>query len=400
HLASFPPVIRHPGTCTFQRSQSACTFSLLCHLAYGVPIEGCGGDLSVTCCMLYNAFNPHIHPNYHHSLPPPHSPLHPLSGPKSPSQSLAFPNRPPPQLPRLHPERPNAQPPVDYSVLRRGKPPFSPSQAVSVFERQSYARNFIEDDMSKPTNRIIGGQDAYFGEFPWQVHIKISKHQCGGALVGNCFVVTAAHCVYKSSIKDLEVFLGLWDIEDQRYQENPPQYFRVVEAYMHPDFRYSASHPDRYDIAVLRLDKEVQYSDSVLPICLPPPHFNYEGWYGIVTGWGKTDPALSNRYGTRLLQKVEVPIIKNKECENWHRSQGIDLHIFPEMMCAGYENGEKDACVGDSGGPLIVYHDGRWTLGGITSAGFGCAQSRQPGIYHRVSHTVEWVQTKIKTHIR
>ncbi|RWS30337.1 serine protease 27-like protein, partial [Leptotrombidium deliense] len=422
HYSNFPPVIRHPGTCTFQRSQSACTFSLLCHLAYGVPIEGCvsceaiscGGDLSVTCCMLYNnhPYNQNAQlgsPSY-----PAHPPLHPFSGAaKSPSFQIPFAQQPPPPVSSsvYSYGGPSAQSLQDYSIVRRGKPSYS-----SYDERQ-FSRNYIDDDIcgkpvSKPTNRIIGGQDAYYGEFPWQVHIKIAKHQCGGALVGNCFVVTAAHCVYKSSIKDLEIFIGLYDIEDQRYQEHPPQYFRVAEAYLHPNFRYSASHPDRYDIAVLRLDKDVQYSDSVLPICLPPMKFNYEGWYGIVTGWGKTDPALSkiklsshslynsvagNRYGTRLLQKVEVPIITNSECETWHSSQGIDLKIYPEMMCAGYENGEKDACVGDSGGPLNVLHNDRWVLAGITSAGFGCAQSRQPGIYHRVPDTVDWSTWKVWT---
>ncbi|CAG2101082.1 unnamed protein product, partial [Medioppia subpectinata] len=186
------------------------------------------------------------------------------------------------------------------------------------------------------------------------------------------------------------------DIEDQRFQDIAPQFFGVTEVKLHPNFRFSASHPDRYDIAVLRLDRPVRYNDNVLPVCLPTPGFRYEGWYGVVTGWGKTDPALSNRYGTRLLQKVDVPIIDNEECEQWHRTRGIDLKIFPEMMCAGYEDGHKDACVGDSGGPLVINTNGRWTLAGITSAGFGCAQSRQPGIYHRVSNTVDWVIENIK----
>lgn len=52
-----------------------------------------------------------------------------------------------------------------------------------------------------------------------------------------------------------------------------------------------------------------------------------------------------NRFGTRLLQKVDVPIIDNEKCETWHRTRGIDLRIFSEMMCAGYEDGQKDACV-------------------------------------------------------
>lgn len=127
-----------------------------------------------------------------------------------------------------------------------------------------------------------------------------------------------------------------------------------------------------------------------MPVCLPSKDLKFENELGTVTGFGKTDSSLSNRYGTRLLQKVDVPIIENSECERWHRTRGIDLKIFPEMMCAGYEDGLKDACVGDSGGPLVVKshtsgsNDGsfRWTLAGITSAGFGCAQSRQPGEFY------------------
>lgn len=79
-----PPIVRHPGTCTFQRSQPACTFSLLCYLAGGIPIEGCGGDITVTCCMLYNG-----HPTNSMNLQPPGPPLPP------PPQLL-------PQLPHPH----------------------------------------------------------------------------------------------------------------------------------------------------------------------------------------------------------------------------------------------------------------------------------------------------------
>lgn len=188
--------------------------------------------------------------------------------------------------------------------------------------------------------------------------------------------------------------IGAYDIEDEQYQELPPQYFKVNKVKLHPNFRFSASHPDRYDIAILKLDKPVKYTDNVLPVCLPSKDLKFESMVGTVTGFGKTDPSLSNRYGTRLLQKVDVPIIENNECERWHRTRGIDLKIFPEMMCAGYEDGLKDACVGDSGGPLVVKSatkpDGtyRWTLAGITSAGFGCAQSRQPGKLQEGEHFI------------
>lgn len=197
--------------------------------------------------------------------------------------------------------------------------------------------------------------------------------------------ITIFSFITRAPVSKLQIVIGAYDIEDEQYQELPPQYFKVNKVKLHPNFRFSASHPDRYDIAILKLDKPVKYTDNVLPVCLPSKDLKFESMVGTVTGFGKTDPSLSNRYGTRLLQKVDVPIIENNECERWHRTRGIDLKIFPEMMCAGYEDGLKDACVGDSGGPLVVKTAAgpngsfRWTLAGITSAGFGCAQSRQPG---------------------
>lgn len=86
--------------------------------------------------------------------------------------------------------------------------------------------------------------------------------------------------------------LGAYDIHDQRYQLLAVQRFRVVEKLLHPNFRFSPSHPDRYDVALIRLDRPARYAENVLPICLPPRGWNFQGWRGIITGWGKTDPAL------------------------------------------------------------------------------------------------------------
>lgn len=65
--------------------------------------------------------------------------------------------------------------------------------------------------------------------------------------------------------------------------------------------------------------------------------------------------------------------------------------IYPEMLCAGYRAGGKDSCQGDSGGPLMLERSGRWYLAGVVSAGYSCANRQQPGIYHRVAHTVDWI---------
>ena len=98
---------------------------------------------------------------------------------------------------------------------------------------------------------------------------------------------------------------------------------------------------------------------------------------------------------SNLFQVVDVPTIDNRECEGWHRDKGIRVIIYDEMMCAGYYEGGKDSCQGDSGGPLMTEVEGRWTLIGIVSAGYSCAKRGQPGIYHRVAHTSDWISYSV-----
>ncbi|KAH7945331.1 hypothetical protein HPB49_009666 [Dermacentor silvarum] len=330
------------GQCSYG-GDDRCTFVLLCLLSGGTAAGRCGNSLLYTCC--------------------------------------------------VRPPRTRSSLPADHTSVQALQAR-SPAAARTATQRKYY---HVDDEevcgrsTNKPQRRIIGGEDAQYGEFPWQAHIKISRQQCGGALVNHYYVVTAAHCVHHTPLRRISVILGAYDIQDQRYQSSQAQAYSVLEKKIHPNFAFSASQPDRFDVALLRLDRHVRYQENILPICLPPRGWTFEGWRASVTGWGKTDSTLSNRYGTRVLQKVEVPIITRSECEHWHHIRGIRIRIHQEMMCAGYKEGRRDACVGDSGGPMMLNLNGRWTLVGITSAGFGCAQSFQPGIYHQVSMSVDWV---------
>lgn len=94
-------------------------------------------------------------------------------------------------------------------------------------------------------------------------------------------------------MSDIIIQLGVFDIQDHSRQQFPPQTFSVVEKKIHPKFQYQAAHPDRYDVALLKLNKAAKFQENVSPICLPPRDFNFEGWKGIITGWGKTDTGLS-----------------------------------------------------------------------------------------------------------
>lgn len=161
---------------------------------------------------------------------------------------------------------------------------------------------------------------------------------------------------------------------------------------VHPFFKFTPQ-ADRFDVAVLRLDRTAHNLPHITPICLPPRGENFLGEVGVAAGWGALSPG--SRLRPQTLQAVQVPVIDNRQCERWHRSKGITVTIYDEMMCAGYKNGGRDSCQGDSGGPLMLQRTGRWFLIGIVSAGYSCAQPGQPGIYHRVAHTVDWITRAI-----
>jgi len=248
---------------------------------------------------------------------------------------------------------------------------------------------------SKLQKRIIGGGSASFGEFPWQAHIRIAGFQCGGVLLNHQYIATAAHCVHRAKLSQIIIYLGEYDTKDtDRAEFLPKETLRVVQRKIHPLFKYMLTQPDRYDVALLKLNRPVVYRDNILPICLPHQGRDYESTLGVVAGWGKTDTSFG-KTGTNLLQKVYVPIIDNRRCYSWHEHKDIILELHEEMFCAGHEQGKMDACLGDSGGPLVVNDGGRWTLVGITSAGFGCAVDHQPGIYHKVTKTVSWIAANI-----
>ncbi|CAH1721609.1 unnamed protein product [Chironomus riparius] len=270
-------------------------------------------------------------------------------------------------------------------------------------------RNEFENDDSTPVakdkgcgislakqvaqRRIVGGDDAGFGNFPWQAYIRIGSSRCGGSLVSRRHVVTAGHCVARAIPRQVHVTLGDYVI-NSAVEPLPAYTFGVRQINVHPYFKFTPQ-ADRFDVAVLTLERPVHYMPHIAPICLPDKNEEFLGKYGWAAGWGALSPG--SRLRPKTLQAVDVPVIDNRVCERWHRSNGINVVIYPEMLCAGHRNGRKDSCQGDSGGPLMHEKSGRWYLIGIVSAGYSCASKGQPGIYHRVPHTVDWISHIIKS---
>eukprot|EP00079_Xenopus_tropicalis_P009991 XP_002934450.2 PREDICTED: plasma kallikrein [Xenopus tropicalis] len=235
-------------------------------------------------------------------------------------------------------------------------------------------------------NRIVGGTDSVLGEWPWQVsmHLRLTasykKHACGGSIISNQWIVTAAHCFAMHPLPQMWIiYSGV--VKLSNITQSTP-FSETEQIIIHPHYTGAGNGTD---IALLKLKTPISFNDHQKAICLPPrePTFVLPNscW---ITGWGFTEESgsLSN-----ILQKAEVPPISTEECQGNYEQTRIDKKI----LCAGYKRGKIDSCKGDSGGPLACVVDEIWYLTGITSWGEGCARPGKPGVYTRVSEFTDWI---------
>lgn len=252
--------------------------------------------------------------------------------------------------------------------------------------------------------RIVGGNSTYEGEFPWAVSIqRHGNHHCGGVIVGRRWILTAAHCVRSQQASSLIVRTGGHTLSRSSNSINSHlerDYF-VDQIVMHDDFsRYdnltasqmkSSANTNNADIALLRLKQDIQWNELALPVCFPHRDSgNFSGHDAVVIGWGKLNEK-SEEFSNEL-QKVKLTIIDNRVCQNWFRQAGRDMPIDDRIICAGFKNGGKDACHGDSGGPLLSKINGHYVVVGVVSTGIGCARPLLPGLYSRVSSYIGWIE--------
>lgn len=233
--------------------------------------------------------------------------------------------------------------------------------------------------------RIVGGGSSSAGSWPWQVALyKEGDYQCGGALINDRWILSAAHCFYHAQDEYWVARIGA-----TRRGSFPSPYEQVLR------LDYISLHPDYIDngfindIAMLRLEKSVTFSDYVRPVCLPEAEPK-SGTSCTVTGWGQLFEI--ERIFPDTLQEVQLPVISTEECRR--KTLFLPLYrITAGMLCAGVKDGGRDACLGDSGGPLVCSgSDNKYTLHGITSNGYGCARPGRPGVYTKVHHYLPWIQ--------
>ncbi|XP_053213322.1 trypsin-1-like [Panonychus citri] len=241
--------------------------------------------------------------------------------------------------------------------------------------------------------RIVGGREADYGEFPWQVSLQLKRrlfgltHFCGGTVIGNNWILTAAHCAVHFDSNNTIAVLGTNNLSP--FHNNVKS--QLESTFIHPNY---SSTTIENDIALIKTTDPIDLSTAIYPItaaCLPD---SYRGEQltgrAIVTGFGRTSESNSVS-GSPVLRVTEVPLMSLETCRSYYGSR-----VYPKMLCAGFKEGKHDSCQGDSGGPLVQLKNGHGVIIGVVSWGIGCARPERPGVYTKVSSYLDWIYNTIE----
>lgn len=230
--------------------------------------------------------------------------------------------------------------------------------------------------ITNPINgRIVGGEPTTIYEFPWQVSIRVfNRHNCGGSIIQQNKVLTAAHCIENRPLAKVDVRVG------SSNQKNGGEIIKVTKMIEHEEWNPNTINND---IGLLILFTSLQYGPSIQPIPLAAfGELVSANDIALISGWGLLS---ENGESPNQLHFVAVPIVDDDLC-----AQTNNLVNRQTMICAGrFVEGGADSCQQDSGGPLVV----NGVLHGVVSWGNGCARPKSPGVYARVAHFRKWIDS-------
>jgi len=248
----------------------------------------------------------------------------------------------------------------------------------------------FNNSMAEDTRRIIGGNDARIGDWPWMVSLqsRFGNSFCGAVLIHPYWLLTAAHCLDSyPDPRQIQIKIGLYRQDQQQDAES----IAVHSAIVHPQWdTFNFDSPN--DLALIRLEQAAKappiYADIDNNIQIPT------GTMATTMGWGVTQV---NHFSTsNILQQVTLPIVNFQLCQQSY--QGI-YTLFNGQLCAGFASGGKDSCFGDSGGPLVYFDNEDWRVAGIASFGgtnqSECAGENLYGIYTNVKYYRNFISQTI-----
>lgn len=322
---------------------------------------------------------------------------------------------------------------VSFTALREGTHTLCDSQEFAGFTKVRYYRDWlkkiirgvesetttqvnlpkeesIEEDPQIPCgerkinkrNLIVSGVRSFSGEWPWHVAVheingRQKRYLCGGTLISDQYVVTAAHCMLDDELKQrtgsIVVQLGQNDLH-----ESSPNMREVRVGKISPHLQYDPVGKTN-DIAILELTSNVQFNDYIQPACLPKQQdvagVVSKGVLGSIVGWGYLQPwsfQISN-----VLQAARLPVVDLSNCV-----VGGNFGVETDgIICMGSANG-TNACTGDSGGGMFIEKDGIWTMRGVISALDTVNGFCNPNGFLMVANTghfLKWIKNVIKSEI-
>ncbi|KAE8744207.1 hypothetical protein FOCC_FOCC009127 [Frankliniella occidentalis] len=240
--------------------------------------------------------------------------------------------------------------------------------------------------LTNKRTRIVGGQPVQVNQYMWMALLMYDgRFYCGGTLISSKYILTASHCV--DGFQRPKISVRLLEHDRSSSSETSTVDRKVARVIKHPGYSDSTFNND---IALLRLDRALEFDETLRPACLPPMGKSFTGLDGVVTGWGVSMPGGNTN---QILHEVTVPIMSNKECR---KSNYGAKRISDNMLCAGYPEGKKDSCQGDSGGPLHYVNGTFHHVVGVVSWGEGCARPKYPGVYARVNRYLTWIKRNTK----
>ncbi|XP_021946176.1 spaetzle-processing enzyme [Folsomia candida] len=285
--------------------------------------------------------------------------------------------------------------------------------------------------------RIVGGKNAEHGAYPWMARIGYQsldtgdiEFYCGGTVISNKYILTAAHCseeVDKTELKVAVIRLGEYNANSELdcSPDSAPEVncsravdFPIEKIIHHPG--YSLENKTN-DIELIRVKGIIPFDTPfVKPVCLPfVTEYGIESSYiredvedkdqfvgkkGVVTGWGRIK--WNKVDGSDILQEIKLPIVSNNECQ---RNYSTKIQLWDKQMCAGGLVAE-DSCGGDSGSPILIpipmkvsiqsRHSAKFStkfrpkyfqLGVVSFGPTHCGVGGLPGVYTRIAAYKNWI---------